>query len=66
MHILTELSKRGGGYVRSARRAKKAAGRDRYLELAASCFILAAKRAQLLMGQDLIIGSDDGPFPSPD
>ena len=66
MQILTELSKRGGAYVRSARRAKKPARRDRYLELAASCFDLAAKRAQLLMGQDLTVGPSDGPFPSSD
>jgi hypothetical protein len=53
MEILIELAKRGGGYARSARQAKSAARRDRYLELAAQCFSTAAKRAESLIGQDI-------------
>ncbi len=53
MEILIELSKRGGGYVRSARQTRSAARRDRYLQLAAHCFATAAKRAESLIGRDI-------------
>lgn len=53
MEILIELSKRGGGYLRSARQTRSAARRDRYLELAAHCFTTAAKRAESLIGRDI-------------
>jgi hypothetical protein len=54
MQILMELAKRGGGYIRSARQTKDASRRDRYLELAASCFTMAARRAESLIGQDVV------------
>jgi hypothetical protein len=53
MEILIELSKRGGSYARSARQAKSAARRDRYLELAAQCFATAARRAEAMIGRDI-------------
>jgi hypothetical protein len=60
MEILVELSKRGGGYVRSARQTRSPARRDRYLELAAHCFTTAAKRAESLIGRDIgiMVGDD--------
>jgi len=61
MQTLTELAKRASAYVRSARQTKDAARRDQYLELAANCFTMAAKRAESLIAQDLPRMTADSP-----